>query len=217
MNPRKFIIPLLVAAALLLSSCGAIAGAKQIASSPRQAPIAVYPGQLNIVYSGYMELQVADVDGATTQAARLADSYGGYFTGSQAWYVDGRKVASVSLAVPTANFDGLCQAVRGLGVLINETIDSRPSDPPAQYNSPYSSLTVQLHPGDSSPIYIPEPVPPSSDWDPLRTLRHAFAVFVSIFGFLADIVIWVVVVAGPFLVLGGIAVLVIRRMRRKAS
>jgi hypothetical protein len=50
-------------------------------------------------------------------------------------------------------------------------------------------------------------------WRPARTLQQAFSVFLSIFGFLTDILIWVVVVVGPFLLIGLGIGLIIRKRR----
>lgn len=196
---------------VLLSACTTVTGVKQIATAPRLTPIARYPV---IVYTGYMELQVQDVDEAVEHAARLAESYGGYFSSSQSWHVDNRKVTTIELAVPTRSFDSLRGALLELGVLLNETVSSLPSDPSPSDPNPYSSISVHFRPGEV--LRLPDPPPARSDtgWSPARTFQRAFSVFLTIFGFIADVLIWVVVVAGPFLLVAAVAWLVLRRLRR---
>ncbi|MBN2550223.1 MAG: hypothetical protein JXB15_13755 [Anaerolineales bacterium] len=55
---------------------------------------------------------------------------------------------------------------------------------------------------------------PGIGWNPGRTLRSALGVFLSIFGFLADIIIWLLVVVGPFVLLGWGGMKLARRLRR---
>jgi hypothetical protein len=165
--------------------------------------------QLVIVYRAYMELLVRDVDGAAERAARLAYDFGGYLEGSQSWYVDGRKATTVTLAVPTRNFQGLRQALLGLGTLMSENITGEPED--RRYGEPwdeFSHITLQLRPGG---LNLPVFDPPG--WDPMRTLQQALNVSLSILGFLADILIWVVVVAGPFMLLGWLGWKLARRVK----
>ena len=50
-------------------------------------------------------------------------------------------------------------------------------------------------------------------WDPAVTFRTAFGVFLRIFQLLVDALIWIVVVAGPFVLMGVGLVVVLRRVR----
>lgn len=50
-------------------------------------------------------------------------------------------------------------------------------------------------------------------WDPAVTFRAAFGVFLKLFQLLVDALIWIVVVAGPFVLMGVGAVVVLRRVR----
>jgi hypothetical protein len=212
---KRYSLPILLSAilALLVSACSGVAP-KQIAAAPRITPIARFPGSEQIVYHAYMELQVAGVDAAAERAARLAERYGGYYTGGQSWYVDGRKLTTIELAVPTPNFDRLRQSILELGVLLNETVSSRPVQPPPPSGSQFSSITLHLRPDEADWIPAAPPDFHSTGWNPAETFRRAFGVFLSIFGFLADVLIWIVVVAGPFIL---IALLIWRLLRRRAA
>lgn len=190
----------------LLTACAASVGPIQVASFPQVTPIAKYPPD-PILYRSYIEVLVSDVDRAAETAAYRATANNGYLVSSDSWYADGRKVISMELAVPTYNFENLRQDLLSLGQVVNESLSGQPVNPPP-YNQPigYSQITLQLRPADHY-------VPPPPAWRPVRTLQQAFSVFLTIFGFLTDILIWVVVVAGPFLLIGLGIGLIIRRRR----
>lgn len=209
MNRRILIALIYTLVLALLSSCGGSAP-RQIAAYPKVTPIAQYPPAQDIIYRAYIELLVSNVDRAADQASQLAYSYGGYLLASQSWYVDGRKVTSVELAVPTPYFESLRRDLLNLGDLVNETLSGQAVYEKPPYSPPqYSSITLELRRGG-----LTFPRVDTSGWSPWRTFQRAFAVFVSIFGFLADLLIWLAVVAGPFILIGlGIWALV-RRLRR---
>ena len=206
---KKMLVSLsLIVLTISLAACTGSAP-KQIAISPKEAPIAQYPSQITINYRAYMELKVSNVDNAAASATQLAYDYGGYLASSQSWYTNERKVTNIELAVPTVNFDSLRVALRGLGDLVNESISAETSSG-SGYLQQYSTITVQLR---SSGVSLP-PVE-IGGWHPLNTIQKAFQVFLTIFGFLADIAIWTLIVVGPFfLIFLGIRV-ALRRMRRQ--
>jgi hypothetical protein len=209
---RFSILVILIA---LLTGCAASAGPVQVASSPRLTPIAKYPPD-PILYRTYLEILVSDVDRAAQTAAYRASAYNGYLVSSDSWYTDGCKVISMELAVPSYNFENLRRDLLSLGQVVNESLSGQPANPPPYDNLVgYSQITLQLRQAGYSVPPIEPPIEPSG-WNPIRTLHHAFSVFLSIFGFLTDILIWVVVVAGPFLLIGlGIGVII--RKRRRSS
>lgn len=211
MSGSRFSI--LIFFAFLLTSCAATAGPVQIASFPSLTPIAKYPPD-QIIYRTYLEVLVSDVDRAAETAAYRASVYSGYLISSNSWYSDGRKIITLELAVPTYNFDNLRSDLISLGQVINENLSGQPANsPPYDNYTEYSQITLQLR---STGYFVP-PVEPTG-WDPMRTLQRAFSVFLSIFGFLTDILIWVVVVAGPFLLIGlGIGLIIRKRRGAKES
>lgn len=191
---RKILFMFMIGGGIVfLSACNG-ENPKQVAAALEISPIAVYPNQTTIVYRGNMELRVADVDSAAIQFERLVGKYGGFLAGTQSWWIDGDKIIRLELAVPTAYFDSLCNASRAQGVLVSESISSVVIN--GNPTSHFSSLTVQLRSGASLP-----PLPDQRGWNPLRTVQRAWQVFLTIFGFLADIIIWVVIVGGPFLLI----------------
>jgi hypothetical protein len=75
----------------------------------------------------------------------------------------------------------------------------------------YSQISLELRPRTLAwrGIHI-------GAWDPGRTFARALQVSLAIFGFLADILIWLVVVLGPFVLLAWGVWALVARLRRKA-
>jgi hypothetical protein len=209
MLPRKSLLFMLAFIAWISPACSSVGGPRQIAAAHHLTPIAEYPGDNAIIYQATIELQVGDVDAASVRAEDLAQRYGGYLVSSQSWVADGRNASTLELIVLTANFDHLRAALLQLGNLVNETTNGRRVEPPPA-RQPYSSITLHLRPA-KTPWSPPAPV---GRWDPGRTFQRAFGVFLTIFGFLADILIWGLVVAGPFVVIFFIGWQIARRLRR---
>lgn len=208
---------------VLLTGCSAQAAQRPIATYPaaerpiavvtRRPPAAQYPLPERIVYHAYLEMQAADVDVAVAQAADLAGQYGGYLAGLNAWQAGSGRLTTIDLAVPTASFDALRLRLRRLGAVQKESLTGQPEGaPPVLPLDPaYSTITIQFQSvADASPIQV------SGGWNPSRTFERAWGVFVSVFGFLADILIWVVVVLGPFALLAGLIYWIVRRVRKAA-
>ncbi len=210
-----------LALALALTACSADAP-QLIGAQPKQIGSSGYTSPPNwpIIYNAYMEMEVADVDASVRAAAQIARDYGGYLASGQLvddgqWEAGARRAewSTVTLMVPAAQFDGAHNALLSLGRLIREDISGKPlgGAPGEDLGSAYSDITVQFQ-RTPRPTWQPWP---SIGWDPARTFDHAFAWVVSIFTFLADIVIWVVVVGGPFVLMGWGAVALVRRLRGK--
>jgi hypothetical protein len=212
MKNRMALLYFLVLLTWLAVACSSPGGPKQIAAAQRITPIAEYPENYSIIYQASIELQVSDVDAAVLQAEKLAGRYGGYISGSQSWYVDQQKVIRQQLLVPTQNFDQLRLSLKNLGILINESTVTREIDPYPFETVTYSSISLQME--SSSRVWIPEP--PSTQWNPARTFQRAYGVFLTIFGFLADVVIWILVVIGPFVLLIAGGYWLFRYARRKS-
>jgi hypothetical protein len=197
-----------------LSACSGAAEPRIIASYPQRQPAALPtpyappPGRYTVVYNAYLEMEVADVDAAAGRAVQLAYELGGYLTGSQTARYDGGQSATLSLAVPSSRYEDLHRALLGLGSLASETVSGDLTGPSYIYPEPFSQITVHLR----SPQLrrLPSIV---TGWRPLATLRNAMRVSASIFGFLADILIWVLVVAGPFVLLAWAAWRIFKRRR----
>ena len=201
--------------ALILTACSAAAtGPQRIASYPAGTPMAQNPGQARI-YDSSIQLDVIDVRGAADRAAQAAVDLGGYLSNSQSWNQDGHTVIRVELAAPAARFNDLRRALYDLGTLTGEQLSSRPAGSDDKAWNTYSYVAVQLR--ASAWFQPPSLEPPSGGWNPGRTLRSAFEVFMFIFGFLADGLIWVAVVIGPFALMAIGLRAVVRRLRARQS
>jgi hypothetical protein len=209
MNRLITYLLLLAFFAAALSGCGS-AEPRQIASYPvqidKESP-AYQPGSTQFVYAAYIEMEVSDPSSAAKKAANLAATYDGYLVSSHTYHWDNLDQVTVVLAVPASNFEKMHTALLRLGKLTSERVSGEWED--GGWNA-YSEVTVNF-----SPSALAWPSLPNG-WNPERTLRQAFNVFLTIFGFLADIVIWLLVVVGPFALLGLAAWAVVRRLRRTA-
>ena len=164
---------------------------KPLAELPRTAPLP----RVQIVYETWISLEVSRVASTAERAVDLASRHGGYLESSNSWLQDGRTHMTLVLAVPSAGFDGLREDLLTLGTLQNEQVSSAWTNPGVDYPY-YSHITLTLKPRAAVEMDWPR-----LGWDPANTFRQALDVFVSIFGFLVDILIWVLVVVGPFVLI----------------
>lgn len=191
---------------LLLAACAAV-GPRQIASYPADSrePQAVAPMPAQYVYDAYMEMEVSDPAKAAGRAKELAEDHGGYLVSSQTYHWDNKTQVTVVLAVPASNFELLHTALLRLGTLKNERISGEWDG--HDWRS-YSEVTLNFQP---SAWALPDL---ETGWNPGRTFRRAVEVFLTLFGFLADVLIWAGVVVGPFVLLAWGAWALSRRLRR---
>lgn len=206
----KFIFLIILVVGLFVA-CSPSEGLEQIATYPKEEPIAVYPRnpETMVIYNATLDLEVSSVERAAERVKEIAFEQHGYLVSSQSWYQDGEKHTTIVLAVPAKQFDTTRDDLLRLGPLVGEWISSELITVGADYGETYSQITVYLHPTDSVLANLSLP-----QWRPVRTFEKAWGVFVSVFGFLMDVIIWVAVVAGPFVLLGwGIKKLIDRRSK----
>jgi hypothetical protein len=181
---------------LTLFAAGCSGAPRQIASYPQEKTVAVYPNNGSYVYDAYLEMEVRHPDVTAERAIELTQDYGGYLSNSQSWWLDGEEQFSLELMVPAANFDELYTELQRLGMVTSEHIYSR-WDGSGDGWGVYSHITLQLRSKTSD-----WPTISLGSWRPLDTLREAWGVSAAIFSFLLDMLIWMVVVAGPFVLIG---------------
>jgi len=193
---------------LALAACSKSGTPLQIATFPSGGEGEAYaPHPGGYVYSAQMEIEVFDPAEAASRAGKLADENGGYMVSSHTNRWDRQEQVTVVLAVPAYNFDSLHAALLRLGRLHSERISGGWD---GISWTDFSEITVTFSPsGLSWPNLV-------GRWNPGRTLQRAFDVFLMIFGFLADLLIWAVVVVGPFVLIAW-AVRRIWRWRRFRS
>ena len=119
---------------------------------------------------------------------------------------------SLVLAVPVFYFDIVHRAFLGLGDLVSERVsgDLKPPVDGAYEWGIFSHITLHLRPKHPVISFFNLP-----DWRPMKTFSKALRVAGALFGFLLDILIWIAVVAGPFVLAGWILFKLTRR--RKAA
>ena len=218
MNPKPFaklfIAFLLVILLPVLAACSGSSQPQLIASYPSKGDTKNQPVRREqFVYDAYMEMEAWNPESAAERAEERAYDLGGYLVSSQSWTQNGQSHVQLDLAVPAPNYEALHQYILDLGTLQSERVSGEWVS--SRYGddwSIYSEITVTFHPRSTG-----RPVVSQTSWSPLRTLEHAWRVFVTIFGFVIDILIWVVVLLGPFvLMIIGLRA-VIRRLRRPSS
>lgn len=184
---------------VLLTACSRAGAPEQIAAYSLEKPIAVYPQPpgSTLVYNATLDMEVSNVERAAERAKEIAFEAGGYLISAQSWYRDGEKHSTVVLAVPVYNFDFVRDDLMRLGKLIGEWISSELVSTGSNTRGQYSQVTVYFHPRESGLPKLSWP-----NFHPLNTIQKAFDVFISIFGFILDILIWAIIVVGPFVLIG---------------
>ena len=198
-GPSKLL--LLLFFALTVAACDGASRPQVIATYPRQGGAAAG----SIVRSAEVELAVYDAGAAAERVSRLVVTHGGYVVDSQSWTWQGREQARVTVSVPAREFDSFYRALVTFGSVVSERVTEVVGGNPQRF----TEVSVTLRSSR-------RPIAPADarGWQPADTFRAAFAVFTRLFQALVDGVIWVAVVAGPFLLMAlGLASLV-RRLRR---
>jgi hypothetical protein len=214
MSHLRFFISILLIA-LFLAGCSGSAMPQLIASYPSQNqaesthPQYIPPSQY--VYDSYIELEVSNPDRIAGRAEDLTYDHGGYLVSSQSWRTDGKKTLTLVLAVPVANFESLHDSLLQLGSVVSEHVSGEWVSTGYGSNewNIYSQITLQLR-----PKVVSWPDISLGGWHPLDTLENALGVSLTIFGFLINILIWVVVVMGPFVLIVWGGRWLYRRLRR---
>jgi hypothetical protein len=162
-----------------------------------------------------MYLDIFDTDDTALYVHQLTHDHGGYCIVSKTWYQGEYKYATLTLTVPITRYQDVKTAMQGLGQLDIRSIPNelqRPIQPTRDWDT-FVEITLHLRPTLTEPISNIEPQPtptqepappiavePSSPF--LETFESAFGVTSTIFSFLFKAVIWIVVVGGPFIVIG---------------
>jgi len=196
---KKNFILMCMLLVVLLTACSNAGAPEQIAAYSMEKPIAVYPQppESTLIYNATLDIEVSDVERAAERAKQIAFEAGGYLISAQSWYRDGEKHSTMVLAVPVYRFDSVRDELMRLGKLSGEWISSELTSPGSSTSQQYSQITVYFHPRESSLPKISLP-----NFHPLNTIEKAFGVFTSIFGFILDILIWIIIVVGPFILIG---------------
>jgi hypothetical protein len=109
---------------------------------PASAGVQASPYQQNrmIIKNGEMTLLVADTDRAIDQATGVAVDSGGYIVSSKTWLQDGYKYASLTMGIPSDQFEVAQRRLRGLALEVqNDTASGQ--DVSQEYVDLQSRLT----------------------------------------------------------------------------
>ena len=199
-------VAIVFALALIFSACSAVGTPtpRQIAVQPAKETL-FYPslpyGQF--VYNASLVIETGDPSDAAVEAETIALRSGGYLVRSaSSWKQDGKSWTTLPLAVPASSYPKVYADLVDLGDLISAVTSGEWTPGGFGYET-YSEIAVTFQEGGWR-----WPELTIGSWNPGRTFSQAFGVFVAIFGFIADLLIWLLVVAGPFIlvILGARAV-----------
>ncbi len=208
----RLLLPLFLLFGALLSACASASTPIMIGSYPSgSSRNPSSPGYSeSFIYDGDLELEVSSVSSAARQAENLAYDLGGYLSSSSSWKQQGHTFTTLVLCVPADNFETLYNRLLRLGDLVSDDVNGKWASGYGQ--GFYSQITLTLRPGayDQSGL-------PSTGWNPLHTFEQALGVFLRIFGFIVDVLIWVLVLGGPFLLIVLLLRRLVRRLRRGAA
>lgn len=199
----------LVLLALLISSC-APGAPRLIATSPQDSVPAPRPTPTVLNHSTRLSLEVEDVPSAAGQAIDLAQRYGGWVIDRSCRGEGAYQVINLILAVPVSNSERLRRALSGLGRVNDQNAWNDYAG--CATCSDVSYIYLELSPRPPTWVEVP-PVTREESWSPAWTFRRAWQVTAGIFTFLLDGLIWIVVVGGPFVLIGLGILALIRRAR----
>jgi hypothetical protein len=210
MHAKRLALYIGILGAFALAACSPGATPQLISTYPRTTTVAPPPGY---VYNVAVSLDVSDVSWAAQQAARLAGEAGGYQVAATSWSQAGHDFSTLTLSVPPSQFDSVLRSITSLGRLLDEQFASQPAPWPADGPPARSIISVTF-----SEAAAPAPLPPlpSFSWSPVHVFSQAFGVFASIFVVIIDVLIWVTVVVGPFVLIALGLRWLIRRIRGAA-
>ncbi len=200
---------------VLLSGCSISPGVLLAVSAPIPTPIAVYPSPPENTRNAIIDLIVPDVELAANQAEGLTHQYRSRIVNSSAWYENHQHVLMMEILVPVDHFINLHQSLLGLGQVVADEA-SYNTVPDSRIN-PFDIGRITLILRSDQPKIQPVFPLARQSWDPLATFKRASSVFMKIFGFLVDILIWAVVVAGPFIFIAFGAWWLARHFHRRKS
>ena len=153
------------------------------------------PAAGSFVYNASLAPRGPDPEGAAGRAEGVAYEYGGYLVGTHTWKQDGGEIVNVTLAVPLYSFDALHEDLLRQGSWRARACGRAHRLRPRRHAQLFPDQRRAPPPHAGVAWYRHRLVGPG------QTFARALQVSVAIFGFLANILIWLVVVLGPFVLL----------------
>jgi hypothetical protein len=160
-----------------------------------------------------MVIEVYNVDRAALRANQLVSNFGGNIYSQRLSSSAGQRAYVLLISVTASQNGPLRAALAHLGNVVDESSSNGfPSSPRRIYPEPDTTIELTLR----EVSYHIRPAGPIG-WDPGRTASQAFAVFQAIFSFIVDILIWVLIVIGPFVLVGWLGWWLARRRKRSSG
>jgi hypothetical protein len=192
---RKIVLSIYILSLVSLAGCAPGSTPVQIASYPKGGEPSSTT-RSDIVYEAFFVLEVDDLSQAAWDVSRLAYDCGGYVVSDSSTSPEVVGHTRMVIAVPTYRYEAARRGLLRIGKLTSErSLGQAP--PSGSSASTFSRLTADLYPKRVYP-YAYKP----TGWNPGHTFEQALAVSVAIFRFGVDALIWLLVVAGPFFLVG---------------
>ncbi|MBA3533626.1 MAG: hypothetical protein H0T73_17050 [Ardenticatenales bacterium] len=184
---------------LLMTGCGGTGEPSLIAAQPQEGGAPSH--ELEVIQSIWIELEVKDLNAAIGRGNDFAVLHGG-FQQDASLSTEGQVTRAVLIySIPTKEVELARRAFLGLGRVLDESIANQVVPVGSGGGQSFSTITVVLHSPASPTLTLPT-LPSTSTLRPARTFQNAFGVFSTLALALLDIVIWLVVVVGPFALVG---------------
>lgn len=190
---------LFILAALLASCSAQNDGAKLVAvypggeSHPGSGSICTQTGYPGNSCHAYLMITTSNTARAAGQAKDLVERYDGYQVDKVDWSSRDGTGYTLVLAVPAEHMDALLRSLRRLGTVEHETVWSEWNE---GYPHTWSRIVLDLQPRRNISLTLPK-----IHWNPAETFFSALQVSFVIFRTIVDVLIWVLVVIGPFILI----------------
>ena len=209
MKKRTFSMTLFL---FLLTACSSRNSPLLIAGAPANELIAAYPlTNLPIqspVYQGRLELEVRDIQRAVDSILEIAEDNGGFMISIHQWTEDNYPVAQIVISIPAAHFEAAWSQLTRVGRSMGYHVSPDPNPVPGSFSAS-SEITITLYQKSWLSLFAGLRNTHLAD-----TLRHAWEILSSLLIFLFDVIVWLLVVVGPFGLLGWGIIKIIRRRKQ---
>jgi hypothetical protein len=157
-----------------------------------------------------IDMEVWDIQSAIDQIIPLVNDQGGYLDDLKRKELAARSYARLEFTIPNDRINFVIRELEKSGNPINSKgfydqlileVEKHPTG--------FSHLMIYLHQKSRW-----EPNTNSFGWNPVRTLQRAWVVSNGIFRFLLDVFIWIIVVTGPFFLVGWLIYMGVKRYKR---
>jgi hypothetical protein len=175
-------------------------------------------GERKVVTNAGLKLVVDDSGRSLAQAVMLAEELGGYVAETRLWSDDSLQYASAVIRVPASQSRQILEQLKQRAMrVIDETVTGE------DVTEEYADLETRLRSLEATAgrvrgfLDAAESVPQGLAWQPMVTLQRSFGFLGKPFSFVGDVLIWGLVVGGPFGLITAGTCRLVKRLRTRRS